>query len=262
MISMLCKFIIILLFFIEIKTLDNPEKEFEDFLKSTDDQIRVAAKSYQTFEKFYRREGFKLYKFVNNTKLISSGNFSKEFEKNLRNFSQICTEYLKTKPFAMNDTEMIYPKPICVKANEAIAEYENVMLTFFLTYCGLQRNITLLKEGFSALNSNLQSNMTELQNNLTSLLNTHFEHLTNASNNFELAAHQAAYNTSNHLISLKVRTLQFCGIKEGKERERKSTSFSAKAITMKTTGILRTSTSRIATYSWKDDADFRPVDLN
>lgn len=265
MFSTLCKFMTISLFFTKINTHDNPEKEFEVFLRSTDEQIRVAAKRYQTFEKYYRRESFKLYKVTNNTNLISSGNFSKEFEKHLRNLSQTCSEYLKNKPFAMNDTETIHPKSICVKADEAIAEYEDVMLTFFLTYCGLQRNLTLLKDEIAAINStcqNMQNNMTELQNNFTSLIITHLESLANASNNFELTSHQAAYNTSNYLISLKVRTIQFCGIKEttrSNERNRRTT---AKHTTSKTTGIYRISTPRTVTYSFKDDPDFRPVDLN
>lgn len=205
MISILSKITIFSLIVITIKSHDNPEMEFELFLKNIEEIIREIAKKYQDFERNYRRQSYRTKKLLNGTIFSES---LKELEKPLKKILFICSSYLKNRPFELNDAELIEPKKVCNQAYEAISEYEAFMIKFLSTHDELQKNTTQLNVESKNLNSTPRG-----VGNITQIVNQ-VENLVNASYEFSNVANQAAFNTSNVLFKLKTRTLNYCGSKE------------------------------------------------
>lgn len=261
MFSILSQTTIIFLALVSLKAQDNPEKEFETYLKNIDETIREIARKYQQFEKTYRIQSIKTVKLLNRS--ISETSNIKEFEKSLRKILSIYSPYLKGKLFVMNDVELIHPKKVCTKADEAISEYESVMMTFLATNSALTSNVTLLNTELKVINSsnvNVNSNATEAQNASSEIVDR-LQNLVNASVDFQVVANQAAFNTSNILISLKTRTTNYCGVRDssmGNEDPGKRRRTTKKTCTKRT--MSRSGIGEETTRTWKNE--FQAVDRN
>lgn len=262
MLSIFSQFTVIILAITSIKAQDNPEKEFETYLKKTDETVREIAKKYQQNERSYRIQSVKSVKLINGS-ISEASKHLKECEKSLTKILLIYSSYLRSKPFMMNDAELIHPKKVCMKAFEAISEYELVMMVFLATHGDLLKNVTILNTELKVINSS-NLNATEAQN-VTSEVVDQLENLVNASVDFQLAANQEAFNTSNILISLKTRTLNYCGFNDTskgnqeKGKGRRTTSVTKKTCTKSRKSITpKHEIEERTTQSWKDG--FRPVD--
>lgn len=137
------------------------------------------------------------------------------------------------------------------------------MMAFLATHGDLIKNVTILNTELKVINSS-NLNATEAQN-VTSEVVDQLENLVNASVDFQTVANQEAFNTSNILISLKTRTLNYCGFNDTskgnqeKGKGRRTTSVTKKTCTKSQKSITpKHEIEERTTQSWKDG--FRPVD--
>lgn len=251
MISLLVKIAIVSFFILAINSqprIDNPEKEFKNYLDLTDDKIRDIADIYQKFERKYRRHCRRTVKLINS----SIANITKELEIPLKIIFLNYTKSLEKKSFKMNDSEDIAPKKVCTKANESTKEYENMMMTFLAKNGNLKINLTSLAVEVKKVNSS-NFNVSEVQSNFTSNLLIQLNNLINATQNFTIASNEAAFNVSNILITLKTRVMNYCGSFNGMTTTKRKT---------KKTTTRRTPAPKNVTISTKFPWGFnvRPID--
>lgn len=252
MTSVLFKSTLILFLFLAVnsqKRIDNPGKEFDNFLNGTDDKIREITKYYQHFERKYRKHSRVVVKLINITTL----NVTKELEIPLKIIYLNYTKSLKKKPFSTNDAEDINPKKVCNKAYDSIKEYDSMMMIFLAKNSDLQTNLTTLNIELNRVNSS-NFNVSELQSNFTVKILCELSHLVKATEKFITASNQAAFNISNVLMTLKTRVMNYCGSINGV-----TTTWKTRKTTTRRTPVPRNVT-RTTKYPW--GINVKPVDDN
>lgn len=221
MILVLFKLVLILLVFNAVNSqhrIDNPEREFQNYLDATDKKIRGIAENYQNYEKIYRKHSRIVIRKINRTVF----NMTKDLEISLKVIYLNYTKSLRKMPFAMNDAEYIKPKGVCLKAYDSIKEYESIMMIFLGKNFELTRNLSSLNYEFNRINST-NFNVSEQQRNFIVEFLYKLRNLVNVTENFITGSNQAAFNVSSVLMSLKARVMYYCGSINGITTTRRTT---------------------------------------
>lgn len=210
--NLITSFLVILIFLGKIRA--NSTTEFKGYIQKIDGNFRKIVHKVQHREKDYRCQIKNALTHINLT-LVSliSNKFALSVIKNFVNISANLSDFFKSYPFALNDTETIREQSNCDKIKDSIVEYENVTNNFISleSYTsGDSAKIAILfnetRENFNSVQKNITANQkwfiisTLLQINKTIALN----------DAFQIELNHAAENISNILTSLRPKVIDYC----------------------------------------------------